>query len=205
MKKNRIAKFVSLTMALFILGACSSNNDTGNDSHSMDDSSHMMDSSHMDDSSHMMDSSDEMMEMEHNRHETEPENMTDAQDPKYAVGDQVKVVDAHMDLMKGVTATIKGAYDTTLYQVTFTPKNSDMTMKEHKLVVSEEIKGEDDYQKGDEVTLTADHMEGMQGQKAEITGIHEGPAYMIDFKPADDSEKFVNHKWVSEDEIEKED
>ncbi|GMA47121.1 YdhK family protein [Tetragenococcus muriaticus] len=52
-----------------------------------------------------------------------------------------------------------------------------------------------------EMQDSSDHMEGMQGQNAEITGIHEGPAYMINFEPNDGSKEFVNHKWVTEDEL----
>lgn len=197
MKKSRVGSIVVAFIAVLALGGCSRNNSS---SHSMSSSSHMMDSSQMMSSSSGQMSSDSM-EMDHNRHEAKPENMTAAKDPKFAVGDQVKVTDAHMDLMKGVTATVTGVYDTTLYQVTFTPENSHMQMKNHKWVVTEEIKGNGNYKKGDKVTLEADHMKGMKGQKASITGVHEGPAYMINFKPNDGSEKFVNHKWVSENEI----
>ncbi|NRR75311.1 YdhK family protein [Tetragenococcus halophilus] len=55
------------------------------------------------------------------------------------MGDKVEVTDAHMDIMEGVTATITGAYDTTLYQVTFTPEDSDEPMEDHKWVVAEEM------------------------------------------------------------------
>lgn len=197
--KLKSLSFITLLSTVFLLGACSNNEDTTEGQNSSTASTEM---SEMQDSSDHMDHGD--MEMEHNRHEEEPEDMQEAQDPKYPVGEDATVTDAHMEMMDGVTATISGAYDTTLYQVTFTPENSDEAIEDHKWVVKEEISSDDDsndYEKGDEVTLTADHMEGMQGQNAEITGIHEGPAYMINFEPNDGSKEFVNHKWVTEDEL----
>lgn len=109
----------------------------------------------------------------------------------------------HMENMQGAQATIKGAYDTILYQVTFTPEGMAEPMKDHKWVVTEEIQSEpENLAEGDEVTLLADHMTGMSGQKGTITGIHDGPAYMVDFEPTDGGEAFVNHKWLAEDELE---
>ena len=146
-----------------------------------------------------MDSKDDMM-MEHNRNEAEPTDMTDAKDPKFPVGSQALITSDHMEIMEGTIATIKGVYDTTLYQVTFTPEGMDEPMKDHKWVVAEEIE-EKGFGEGDEVTLLADHMTGMKKQKAIITGVQEGPAYMVDFKPNDESQAFVNHKWLAEDEL----
>lgn len=208
MRRGKVLSFVTLFTAVALLGACS-NNDNGQEGQQASSTAESIEMSHMDDSGqHMEDSSGHMnhgdMEMDHNRNEDEPSDMQDASDPQYPVGDKVEVTDAHMDIMEGVTATISGAYDTTLYQVTFTPEGSDEPIEDHKWVVAEEMESDDDnedYEEGDEVTLTADHMAGMQGQKAEITGVHEGPAYMIDFEPADGSEEFTNHKWVTEDEL----
>ncbi|AYW50447.1 DUF1541 domain-containing protein [Tetragenococcus halophilus] len=208
MRKRKALPFVTLFTSVLLLGACS-NNENDQQEQQAGSTAESTEMSHMDDSGHHMeDSSGHMdhgsMEMEHNRNEDEPEDMQDASNPQYSVGDKVEVTDAHMDIMEGVTATITGAYDTTLYQVTFTPEDSDEPMEDHKWVVAEEMASDDDnedYEEGDEVTLTADHMAGMQGQSAEITGVHEGPAYMIDFEPADGSEKFTNHKWVTEDEL----
>ena len=140
------------------------------------------------------------MSMEHNRNEDKPENMTEAQAPKFPVGSKVIVTDAHMDLMKDVEAEVTGAYDTTLYIVTY--GEGDNKIEDHKWVVHEEIEGDKEtYKIGDEVTLKAKHMEGMEGEAATITGMFRGPAYMISFEPNDDSEPFTNHKWVSETEI----
>ncbi|AYW48613.1 hypothetical protein C7K38_09670 [Tetragenococcus osmophilus] len=204
--KLKSLSFITLLSTVLLLGACSNNEraqEGQSSSTASTEMSEMQDSSQaMEDPSGPMDHGD--MEMQHNRHEEEPEDMQEAKDPEYPVGEDVKVTDAHMEMMDGVTATISGAYDTTLYQVTFTPEDSDEPIEDHKWVVKEELSSEDDsknYEKGDEVTLTADHMDGMQGQIAEITGVHEGPAYMINFEPNDGSQEFVNHKWVTEDEL----
>lgn len=211
MKKVKSFTWITLLTSTVLLSACSnSNNDEEDQMDNMSESSSMM----MDDSDqHTEDSSGDMehgdmdhgdMEMDHNRNEDEPDNMQEAENPQYPVGEEVEIEDAHMDIMEGVTATITGAYDTTLYQVTFTPEDSDEPMEDHKWVVKEELEADDDtddFEVGDEATLTADHMAGMQGQTAVITGTHDGPAYMIDFEPADGSEEFTNHKWVTEDEL----
>lgn len=206
MQKKKIFTLVTLLTSALLLGACSSGESSQENQNHSSESEHM---SHMDDSSHHMEESSghmnhQDMEMEHNRNEEKPENMQDADNPEYPVGEKVKVTDAHMDIMEDVTATVSGAYDTTLYQVTFTPEGSDEPMKDHKWVVKEELESDsdsDDFEVGDKATLKADHMAGMQGQEAVITGTHDGPAYMIDFEPADGSEKFTNHKWVTEDEL----
>ncbi|AXY25491.1 hypothetical protein CL176_05470 [Suicoccus acidiformans] len=139
-------------------------------------------------------------DMEHNRNETKPINMTEVENPKYPVGSKVIITDAHMDIMQDVEAEVSGAYDTTLYTVTY--DDGSMVMADHKWVVQEEIESANDsYEIGDAVILKAQHMEGMEGQEAVITGKFRGPAYMVNFEPNDGSEPFTNHKWVSEIEI----
>lgn len=148
---------------------------------------------------------DSHMEMAHNRNEEAPTNMTEATNPLYPVGSKVHMTEPHMPSMGGVTAEVTGAYDTTLYTVTFTPKDSDMEMKDHKWVVAEEMVAEDgkeSFENGDTVILKAEHMEGMKDQDAVVTGKQAGPAYMVSFEPNDGSEPFTNHKWMSEDELE---
>jgi len=144
------------------------------------------------------------MNMNHKREGTPaPEDAAEAENPKYPVGSQAEIVDAHMEMMNGATATISGAYDTTLFTISFTPEGSEQPIEDHKWVVQEEVETEDGSpaEVGDTVLIHADHMEGMQGQTGEITGKQEGPAYMVDFQPTDGSEPFTNHKWVSENEL----
>ncbi|USI92968.1 YdhK family protein [Rhodococcus pyridinivorans] len=55
------------------------------------------------------------------------------------------------------------------------------------------------YSVGTEVTLTADHMEGMDGTKATIAGSTDETVYMVDYEAG--GMKMTNHKWVVESEI----
>lgn len=141
-----------------------------------------------------------VMEMEHNHRENKPTNMITASDPKFPIGSQATITSDHMDNMHGAKATIKGAYATTLYQITFTPKDMDEVMENHRWVVKEEIQSDNDHiETGELVTLLADHMAGMENQVARITAIWS--AYMVDFTPTDGSEAYINHKWLAEDEL----
>ena len=194
-KKRTCLVILSSIVFVLFLSACSSSNEPTT-SETQTSSSTL---STTEKSSDSMDSKDDMM-MEHNRNEAEPIDMSDAKDPKFPVGSQALITSDHMEMMENTVATIKGAYDTTLYQVTFTPEGMDEPMKDHKWIVTEEIE-EKEFEDGDEVTLLADHMTGMENQKAIITGSQAGPAYMVDFKPNDGSEAFVNHKWLAEDEL----
>ena len=52
---------------------------------------------------------------------------------------------------------------------------------------------------GTEVTLLAEHMEGMEGVKATIASSTDETVYMVDYET--DGMKMTNHKWVVESEI----
>ena len=76
-------------------------------------------------------------------------------------------------------------------------------MNNHKWVISEEVKdaGEKVIEVGEEVTLTASHMKGMQGAKATIESAVPTTVYMVDYMPTTGGEKVTNHKWVTESEL----
>lgn len=57
------------------------------------------------------------------------------------------------------------------------------------------------YPVGTEVTLTADHMEGMDGAKATIAGAYDTYTYAVNFMPATGGEPVKDHKWVVQQEI----
>jgi len=59
------------------------------------------------------------------------------------------------------------------------------------------------YPKGSNVTLTTDHMDGMDGAKATIAGAYDTVVYAISYKPTTGGKMVKNHKWVTEDEIKK--
>lgn len=55
------------------------------------------------------------------------------------------------------------------------------------------------YPAGTEVTLTADHMEGMDGATATIASSTDETVYVVDYEA--DGMKMTNHKWVVDSEI----
>ncbi|OCA88370.1 hypothetical protein A8F94_10525 [Bacillus sp. FJAT-27225] len=132
-----------------------------------------------------------------------PEGLKEAENPKFEVGSKAIITDAHMEGMKGAEATIAGAFDTTVYIVSYTPTTGGEEVKDHKWVVHEEIQNasESPYKPGDEVVLEAVHMKGMKGATATIDSAQQTTVYLIDFTPTDGSEPVTNHKWVTESEL----
>ena len=130
-----------------------------------------------------------------------PEGIETAASPTYPVGTEVTLTADHMEGMDGANATIAGAYDTYTYAVDFTPSTGGEPVKDHKWVVQQEIKdaGEERLADGTEVTLEAEHMEGMKGAKATIASSTEETVYMVDYES--DGMTMTNHKWVVESEI----
>ena len=55
---------------------------------------------------------------------------------------------------------------------------------------------------GTEVTLTAEHMESMEGATATISGAFDTTTYSVSFTPADGGESVTDHKWVVHEELE---
>jgi len=130
-----------------------------------------------------------------------PAGIEKAASPKYPVGTKVKLTADHMEGMKGAKATIVGAFDTYTYAVNFTPTTGGQPVKDHKWVVQQEIKdaGDQRLADGTEVTLEAEHMNGMKGAKATIASSTDQTVYMVDYEA--DGMKMTNHKWVVESEI----
>ena len=58
------------------------------------------------------------------------------------------------------------------------------------------------YPVGTEVKLTADHMEGMDGATATISGAFDTTTYSISYTPSDGGEPVTDHKWVVHEELE---
>ncbi|MGO5014919.1 YdhK family protein [Niallia sp. Sow4_A1] len=132
-----------------------------------------------------------------------PEGLEPAADPKYKEGSQVILKANHMEGMDGAEATVLNAFDTIAYQVTYTPTTGGEPVKNHKWVIQDEIKdaGSEMLEKGTEVTLEADHMEGMKGAKATIESAENTTVYMVDYQPTTGGEMVTNHKWVTEEEV----
>ena len=142
-------------------------------------------------------------DMEHTGSGEVPEGLKEAQNPTYAVGSNAHIEEGHMSGMKGAEATIVGAYDTTVYAVSYTPTTGGERVENHKWVIHEEIKdrGVEPFEPGSEVTLEAEHMKGMKDAEAEIDIAEQTTVYMINFTPSDGGKQVTNHKWVTESEL----
>ena len=57
------------------------------------------------------------------------------------------------------------------------------------------------YPVGTKVTLTADHMSGMKGAEATISGAFDTTAYSISYTPTDGGQRITDHKWVVHEEL----
>ena len=57
------------------------------------------------------------------------------------------------------------------------------------------------YPVGTKVTLTADHMEGMDGANATIVGAFDTYTYAVNFTPTTGGDPIKDHKWVVQEEI----
>ncbi|WP_303969223.1 DUF1541 domain-containing protein [Sporosarcina ureae] len=145
----------------------------------------------------------EMEGMDHSSDGSIPEGIMEAENPTYPVGSEAIIETDHMEGMKGAAATIVGAFDTTAYSINYTPTDGGEKVMDHKWVVHEEIENPAPapLEKGTEVTVLADHMEGMKGAKSEIESAEQTTVYMIDYESTTDGEEVKNHKWVVEDEL----
>ncbi|MDP4098217.1 YdhK family protein [Paenibacillus sp. P96] len=143
------------------------------------------------------------MEMDHSGSGEVPEGLKEAQNPRFAVGSQAVINADHMPGMNGAEATIVGAYDTIAYTIAYTPTTGGERVTNHKWIIHEEIENASDapYEPGAEVTITADHMEGMKGAVATIESAEPTTVYMVDYVPATGGEKVTNHQWVTESEL----
>lgn len=144
--------------------------------------------------------------MEHTSHSSSsnvPENLKVAENPTFKIGSKAIIQADHMEGMKGATATIDGAFDTTAYIVSYRPTTGGFPVTNHKWIIHEEIKKAADkpYESGSEVVMEADHMEDMKGATAQINAAEQTTVYMIDYTPTMGGDKVKNHKWVTEDEL----
>ncbi|ANU12041.1 hypothetical protein BBH88_18155 [Planococcus antarcticus DSM 14505] len=141
--------------------------------------------------------------MDHSSSGEVPEGLAEAESPTFEVGSQAIMSAEHMSGMDGAEATIAGAYDTTVYALSFTPTTGGEPIENHKWVIHEELEdaGDAPLVAGDEAVIATDHMEGMEGATATIDSAEETTVYMVDFTTTDSGEEVTNHKWVTESEL----
>lgn len=194
---------LSLIAALFlVLGACANANDENTETtKNTEDHSNTEDTESTEDTENMegMDHGN----MNHSSSGEVPEGLKVAENLTYKVGSKAIIETGHMEGMKGAEATIVGAYDTTVYAISYTPTTGGERVENHKWVIHEELQdaGEEPLEPGTEVTVNADHMEGMDGATAEIGSAEETTVYMVDFTSTIGGEEVKNHKWVTENEL----
>ncbi len=191
MLKHKISLgFLSIFTAL-TLTACGEDADTSSDE-AQTTEPQSEESSGMEHSADEMSSSGEV-----------PDDLEEADDPKFEVGSTAIIQADHMSGMDGAEATISGAFDTTVYTVSYIPTNGGDKVEDHKWVIHEELEepGDAPLEQGDEVVMTAQHMVGMKGAEATIDSAEQTTVYMVDFKTTDTNEEVKNHKWVVESEL----
>jgi len=211
MSKKLIIGIIALFMAV-VLAACGGNNettpesntDTENDSTENAETNQETQSEEKSDS--MEETDDSSMDhsgMNHSSTGEVPEDLAEAEDPTYPVGSEAVIHANHMGGMDGAVATIDGAYDTTVYTVTYTPTTGGEKVEDHKWVIHEEIENaeEQPYEPGDEVVLEADHMEGMEGATATIDSAENTTVYMVSYTDTETGEEVNYHKWVTEEQL----
>ncbi|MFD0669954.1 YdhK family protein [Cohnella sp. GCM10027633] len=132
-----------------------------------------------------------------------PAGLTEADNPRYPVGSSVTIRTDHMPGMNGAAATVSGAFHTTVYAVSYEPKNGGARVTDHEWVVHEELKdpGSEPLAVGAKATLEADHMEGMRGAEATIDSAERTTVYLVDYVPTTGGEPVTNHMWVVESEL----
>lgn len=132
-----------------------------------------------------------------------PEGLVEAENPTYPVGSEATINADHMGGMDGAVATITGAFDTTVYMVSYTPTTGGEPVEDHKWVIHEELEeaGEEPFKSGEKVVLNADHMEGMDGATATIDSAEQTTVYMVSYTDTETGQEVTHHKWVTESEI----
>lgn len=201
LKNKKVFLGIASFLLVLFLAACGGNNETSpkDNADNKSNSHENMNKSDGSDSIEGMDHS----EMNHTGSGEVPEGLAEAENPKYPVGSKVVIHADHMPGMDNAEATVSGAFDTTVYSVTYTPTTGGEPVKNHKWVIHEEIENANDepYKKGDEVVLNAEHMKGMDGAKATIDTAEQTTVYMVDYTDTKTGEKITNHMWVTESEL----
>jgi hypothetical protein len=183
-KKIKMVGILLLTVSL--LAACGSGKDR-----------------EMDTMDHSSPSEESKEGMHHSSSGELPEGLQEAENPTYKAGSKAIITADHMGGMDGAEATIAGAYKTTAYAISFTRTDTGEEIKGHKWIIHEEIEdaGDVPYEAGDEVTVSTDHMEGMDGADAVIDSAVNTIVYMVDYTSTTDGQEVKNHKWVTESEL----
>ena len=197
--------FILLASLLLVLGACSSTENETQNTNEKTENTNQGTKTNEEENEESSNGEEEMDHagMNHSGSSEVPEGLAEAENPTYPVGSKATINASHMPGMNGAESTISGAFDTTVYTVTYTPATGGEPVKDHKWVIHEEIEnaGDESFQTGDEVVLNAEHMEGMKGATATIDSAEQTTVYMVDYSDTETGEKVTYHKWVTESEL----
>lgn len=195
--------FILLASLLLVLGACSSTENETQNTNEKTENTNQGTTTNEEENEELSNGEEEMDGMNHSGSSEVPEGLVEAENPTYPVGSKAIINASHMPGMNGAEATISGAFDTTVYTVTYTPTTGGEPVEDHKWVIHEEIEnaGDESFQTGDEVVLNAEHMEGMKGATATIDSAEQTTIYMVDYTDTETGEKVTYHKWVTESEL----
>ncbi|WP_010529243.1 YdhK family protein [Lentibacillus jeotgali] len=204
MKKKKITLGLLALITTLVLAACGENEEAtpNDDANTGNESQEQMDMNEGE--------SDSMEGMDHSgiNHSSSGKvsaGLQEAENSTYPVGSEAMINAQHMGGMDGATATITGAFDTTAYEVSYTPTNGGEPVNNHKWIIHEELlvekPGDAPIETGTEVTLNADHMDSMNGATATIDSAEQTTVYMVSYTDTETGKEVTNHKWVIESEL----
>lgn len=141
--------------------------------------------------------------MEHDDEGRLPGGIKIKREPTHKVGDDVIILNGHMPGMEGAEAVIVAAFETTAYEISYTPTDGSEAVNNHRWIVHEEITDnqEELYEVGNQITIDAYHMMGMEGATATIDAMTTQTVYLVDYVDTETGELIINHKWMVEEEI----
>lgn len=129
------------------------------------------------------------------------EEVKKEKNPKYPVGSKVEILANRMEGMQGAKGVVVGAYDTTAYSVEYQPTTGGKKVV-YKWLIDEELEGASGapLEKGLDVVINANHVEGMEGASGEVKSSNESTVYMVDFTTTTGKD-VKNYKWLTEEEL----
>ncbi|WP_040037883.1 YdhK family protein [Bacillus thermotolerans] len=206
MKNKKFLSWVFTLVMALVLSACAGTDETepaNNDENAETETNESTENQNTETDTSTEEGSGSHENMNHSSTGEVPEGLAKAENPTYPVGSQAVMNANHMPGMDGAVATIEGAFNTTVYSVTYTPTTGGEKVEDHKWVIHEELEnaGEQPFQPGDEIVLNADHMEGMDGATAVIDSAEQTTIYMVSYTDTETGDEVTNHKWVTESEL----
>src|SRR5699024_5303618 len=129
--KKLLIGFVSLMFA-FVLTACAGNDKTTSKDNAGTESESNENRDLNEGESDSMEEGMDHSEMDHSSSGEVPEDLEVAENPTYPVGSQAVMHANHMKGMDGATATITGAFETTVYAVSYTTTTGGEPVENHK-------------------------------------------------------------------------